>query len=141
MSVLVRGTVLVVALAVLPMAAAGQEPPDTVALSLTDALERALERSEEVRIARAQVEQANAEVAAARSQLLPQVNTQVQYTRTLRSVFQGAGIEIPDSLRFDPDSTASILERLRYLERNVPNAAFGALGGLFSDLSVFDNVA
>lgn len=134
MSVLVRGTVLVVALAVLPMAAAGQEPPDTVALSLTDALERALERSEEVRIARAQVEQANAEVAAARSQLLPQVNTQVQYTRTLRSVFQGAGIEIPDSLRFDPDSTASILERLRYLERNVPNAAFGALGGLFSDL-------
>lgn len=124
-------------LAALPVAAAAQEvepAADTVALSLGAALDRALERSEEVRIARAQVEQADAEVSAARSQLLPQVNTQVLYTRTLRSVFQGAGFEIPDSLRFDPDSTASIVQRLRYLEQNVPNAAFGALGGLFSDL-------
>lgn len=129
--------VVAILLVALPVAAAAQEVEtraDTVALSLGAALDRALERSEEVRIARAQVEQADAEVSAARSQLLPQVNTQILYTRTLRSVFQGAGFEVPDSLQFDPDSTASIMQRIRYLEQNVPNAAFGALGGLFSDL-------
>lgn len=107
---------------------------DTVRLSLEEALDRSLERSEEVRIAAAQVDRAGAEVGVARSNLLPQVNTQLVYTRTLRSVFQGGGIEIPDSLRFEPDSTASVGERLRYLEENVPNAAFESLGNLFTNL-------
>lgn len=108
--------------------------PDTIALSLREALARALERSEEVRIAQSQVAQAEASVASARSSLLPQVNTQLLYTRALRSVFQDAGFEVPDSLRFEPDSTADLLERIRYLEENTPNAAFGALGGLFGNL-------
>lgn len=108
--------------------------PDRIALSLTQALDRALGRSEEVRLARAQLDQAAAQAQAARSAYLPQLNTQIAYTRTLRSVFQGAGFQVPDSLRFDPDPTRSLEQRVRYLETATPNAAFGALGGLFSDL-------
>ena len=77
---------------------------------------------------------AAAQVRSARSSLLPQINTQVGYTKTIRSVFQGAGFEIPDSLRFEPDSLAALAERVAYLERNTPNAAFGALGSLFGNL-------
>lgn len=133
---------VVVAIAVavtvgVPRAGAAQAvpaPSDTVQMSLADALARAQERSEEVRIAEAQVDQAEAQVASARSELLPQVNTQLSYTRALRSVFQGTGFEIPDSLRFEPDSLAPVLDRIRYLENNADNAAFEALGGLFGDL-------
>ncbi|MBR9989841.1 MAG: TolC family protein [Gemmatimonadetes bacterium] len=113
---------------------AAQERADSMELSLTDALSLAMERSEEVRIAEQQVRVASSQVRSARSSLLPQVNTQVGYTKTLRSVFQDAGFEVPDSLRFDPDSTASLAERISYLERNTPNAAFGALGSLFGNL-------
>src|SRR5690606_19007364 len=131
----------VLVLALFATAVQAQERQDTVVpagatLTLQDALGRALEGSEEVRLARAQVELARAQVRSARSNALPQLNTQLGYTKTLRSVFQGAGggFTLPDSLRFDPDSTAPIDERLRYLERNVPNASLGALGSLFSDL-------
>ncbi|HSJ08877.1 MAG TPA: TolC family protein [Longimicrobiales bacterium] len=113
---------------------AQQVPGDSVSLSLAEALSMAVTRSEEVRLAAGQVEVAAAQVRTARSSLLPQVNTQLAYTKTLRSVFQGAGFEIPDSLRFEPDSMASFAERIRYLEENTPNAALGALGGLFSNL-------
>jgi outer membrane protein TolC len=107
---------------------------DTIRLSLGDALAAAGAESEEVRGAEAQLRGANAQARVARSNLLPQVNTQLVYTKTLRSVFQGAGFEIPDSLAFEPDSTASVEQRLRYLEEKTPNAALGALGGLFGNL-------
>ncbi|HEX6135456.1 MAG TPA: TolC family protein [Longimicrobiales bacterium] len=124
--------VLFAAVAVVP--ATAQQVPDSVSLSLTEALRLAQQRSEEVRVAEQQVELASAQVRTARSSLLPQVNTQLGYTKTIRSVFQGAGFEIPDSLRFEPDSLASLAERISYLERNTPNAAFGALGSLFGNL-------
>ena len=111
-----------------------QQTRDTVVLTLPAAVEAVLTRSEEVRAAEAQLEQAAAQVRGARSSLLPQINTQLIYTKTLRSVFQDAGFELPDSLRFEPDSLASVQERLGYLERNTPNAAFGALGNLFGNL-------
>lgn len=138
MNVVMRGVaaaVLVVAVSGTQARAAAQvvAAQDTIALTLGEALDRALERSEEVRIARSQVDQARASVDVARSHLLPQVNTQLTYTRTLASVFEG-GFEMPDSLQFEPDSTASVSERLSYLEQNTPNAAFGALGGLFGNL-------
>lgn len=136
-----RGSVAVLfVLLVLPGALRAQ---DSVAvlrgglpLSLQAALGRALEASEEVRLAQARVDGAHAQVRSARAAALPQVNTQLSYTRALRSVFQdaGGGFSLPDSLRFDPDSTASLEERISYLERRVPSAAFGALGSLFSDL-------
>src|SRR5690606_12583431 len=58
------------------------------------------------------------------------------YTRTLRSVFQnvGGGFTLPDSMRFEPDPSLPLEDRVKYLEDKTPNAAFGALGGLFSDL-------
>ncbi|MEX1183706.1 MAG: TolC family protein [Gemmatimonadota bacterium] len=131
----------VVAAAVLVSAvpAAGQERTvaaagDSVELSLTAALESALEQSEEVRTAEQQVRMSSAQVQTARSNLLPQINTQLGYTKTLRSVFQGAVFEVPDSLKFEPDSLASLEERIGYLERNVDNAAFGVLGNLFGNL-------
>ena len=113
-----------------PAAAAG----DTVRLSLEGALERAVGQSEEVRLARAQVELARAQVTAARSAALPQLNANLSYQRTFESPFGGGGISLPDSLRFEPDSTASLAERVRYLERNTPNAGLGGLGQLFGNL-------
>lgn len=107
---------------------------DTVRLSLSDALTSALSRSEEVRVAEAQLRGANAQARSARSNLLPQVNTSLVYTKTLRSVFQNAGFEVPDSLKFEPDSLGSVADRLRYLEQKTPNAAITALGGMFGNL-------
>lgn len=109
---------------------------DTVALSLDDALSRAFGKSEEVRLARSQVELAETQVTSARSAALPQISGSLNYTRTFQSPYggTGSGFQIPDSLRFEPDSTASMAERIRYLERNAPNAGLEGLGGLFGNL-------
>ncbi len=119
----------------LPAAVSGQRV-DSLELSLEDAVELALERSEEVGAARARMDNASAMYRSARSAALPQVNTQLAYTKTLRSVFQnaGGGFTLPDSLRFEPDPSLPLDERVAYLEDRVPSAAFGALGSLFSDL-------
>ncbi|HEX6068274.1 MAG TPA: TolC family protein [Longimicrobiaceae bacterium] len=110
-------------------------PTDTVELSLPEALNRGLDESEEIRLARSQVVLAGAQVSSARSAVLPQVNGNFGYTRTLASVFSGAAAPaIPDSLRFDPDPSLPLEERVEYLEDRTPIAALGALGGLFSDL-------
>jgi outer membrane protein TolC len=109
---------------------------DTVALSLEDALGRAFGKSEEVRLARSEVELAETQVTSARSVALPQISGSLNYTRTFQSPYggSGAGFQIPDSLRFEPDSTASMAERIRYLEQNAPNAGLEGLGGLFGNL-------
>ncbi|HEX9936450.1 MAG TPA: TolC family protein, partial [Longimicrobium sp.] len=62
-----------------PAAAAGR---DTVALSLEAALTRALSESDEIRLARSEVQLAAAEVRATRAQALPQLNANLAYTRT-----------------------------------------------------------
>jgi len=131
---------LAAALAAAPAALAAQEPAgaargDTVGLSLQAAVARALGQSEEVRLARSQVEIAESQVREARAGALPQVNANVGYTRTFASAFSGGGgITIPDSLRFSPDSTAPLAERVRYLEENAPLAGLGGLGALFGNL-------
>jgi outer membrane protein len=108
---------------------------DSVALSLDEAVRRALGESEEVRLARSQVELAETEVRETRAGIYPQVNAQVGYTRTFASSFGGGGgFTLPDSLRFSPDTTVSVQERLRYLEQNSPLAGLGGLGQLFGDL-------
>lgn len=126
------GAALVAATA--PWAPAAGQAPDTVVVSLGSAVGSALDISEEVRLAEARVEQSSARVGSARSALLPSVNTQLAYTRTLRSVFQGAGFTIDDSLKFEPDPTLPLDERVAYLEDRTPDAAFEALGGLFGNL-------
>jgi outer membrane protein TolC len=112
-----------------------QTPADTLRLSLQEALNRATSQSEEIRLARNQVELADAEVTNARAGALPQINANLGYTRTFESQFSGGDtFQIPDSLRFEPDSTASIEERLRYLEQNAGLAGLGSLGALFGNL-------
>ncbi len=113
---------------------AGGRAPDSVAISLDDALRAAMGQSQEMRLARAEVDFAQAQVRAARSAVLPQISGAINYTRTFDTPFRGGGIEIPDSLRFEPDPNASVLDRLRYLEDNAPNAGLGGLGALFGNL-------
>jgi outer membrane protein TolC len=118
-----------------PSAAAQEPAADTVLLTLNEAVSRAVNDSEEVRLARARVRLADAQVRTVRSQALPQVNLALGYTKTLASAFDtGGGFELPDSLRFDPDTTASLEERVRYLERAAPLAGLGGIGSLFGDL-------
>ncbi len=122
-----------------PAALAAQDPAaargDSVALSLDEAVRRALGQSEEIRLARSQVELAETQVRETRAGALPQLNANVGYTRTFASAFSGGGgFTLPDSLRFEPDSTASLAERVRYLEENAPLAGLGGLGQLFGNL-------
>jgi outer membrane protein len=135
------GWTLALALAAAPAAAAAQEPApaaargDTVGMTLDEAVRRALGQSEEVRLARSQVQLAETQVREARAGIYPQVNAQLGYTRTFASSFGGGGgITLPDSLQFSPDSTASVQERLRYLEENAELAGLSGLGQLFGNL-------
>ena len=73
---------------------------DTVRLELTEAIARAVGQSEEVRLARSQVDLADAQVTAARSAALPQIDGNVSYTRTFDSPFNTGGFTLPDSLTF-----------------------------------------
>jgi hypothetical protein len=91
-------------------------------------------QSEEVRLARAQVEFARAQVRGARSAALPQLDANLAYTRTFASPFQVSAPALPDSLRFDPDPGAPLEERVRYLEQRVPTAGLAGLGALFGNL-------
>ena len=106
---------------------------DTLGLTLGESLGRALGQSEEVRLARSQVELAATQVKAARAAALPQLNAQLAYTRTFASAFNTGG-GLPDSLRFSPDTTVSLAERVRYLERNAPTAGLAGLGASFGSL-------
>jgi outer membrane protein TolC len=115
--------------------ASAQTLGDTIVLSLQEALARAFGQSEEIRLAHNQVELADAEVRSVRAGALPQINANLGYTRTFESQFSGGGgFELPDSLRFEPDSTASVEERLRYLEQNAELAGLSGLGSLFGNL-------
>ena len=113
--------------------AAAQTPADTVALNLQQALARAMSESEEVKLARSQVDIAAAQIHEARAGVMPQINANLGYTRTLESQFN-TSFELPDSLKFEPDSLASIEERLRYLEDKAPIAGLVGIGSLFSGL-------
>ena len=107
---------------------------DSVALTLEEALSRALGQSEEVRLARASVELADAQVTSTRAQALPQLTSSLRYTRTYYSPFQTGSFTLPDSLKFSPDTTGSILERLAYIEQNAKNAGLAGMSGLFGSL-------
>lgn len=129
--VLLLGLALARPLAAQPAVA----PGDPLALSLSAAIDRALGTSEEIGLAESQIDLANAQVREAYSTLYPRIDGSAGYTRTIESSFDtGGGGGLPDSLMFNPDPTLPLEDRVRYLEDNAPNAALGALGGLFSDL-------
>jgi outer membrane protein TolC len=71
-----------------PAPAAAQAQPAAQALSLDEALRRAVEQSEVVGIARAGVMRAAGRSMGARSQFLPQVFASAGYTKTLKSQFE-----------------------------------------------------
>ena len=108
---------------------------DMVTVSIDDAVARALGRSQEARLARLQIDLADVEVKKARAAALPSLDASLDYTRTYASPFNsGGGFVLPDSLKFAPDSLASVSQRLRYLEQNTPNAGLGGLSSLFGNL-------
>jgi outer membrane protein TolC len=105
----------------------------TVELSLDDAVRRAVGQSEEVGLARAAIESADTRIAAARASGLPQLSVTAAYVRRLQSpITRGLEFRISDADRFSPDPTASIEERIRYLEQNSSNAVLTTLADLLS---------
>ncbi|HYZ86350.1 MAG TPA: TolC family protein [Bryobacteraceae bacterium] len=100
-----------------------------VELSIDEALSRALRDSEEVKLARAAVELAAAEVTIARSAAFPQVNTSLAYVRTFQSAFS-SGFQLPHFPRFAPNPSAPLESRVRYLEQNAQTAAFSVIQDL-----------
>ena len=108
---------------------------DSLPLSLEQAVARAIGESQEVQLARSQVDLARTQVGAARSGAFPQLDARVGYTRTFASAFSGGGgFTLPDSLKFEPDPTAPLEQRVQYLEDRVPTAGLGGLGSLFGNL-------
>jgi len=83
-----------------------QAPPDTLRLTIDAAVQRALERSEEIQSARAQLDQAEARVTQARATGLPQIGTALNYSRAIRTVFDVEAPPPADTTRipdaFDP---------------------------------------
>ena len=112
----------------------GAGAPAAMELTLSEALARALGENPEVRTAEAQVDYAESQSRSAWSNALPQFNTQLVYQRALRSVYQGMDFSLPDSMKFSPDPSAPLTDRVKYLEDKTGLAALGALGSLFSNM-------
>ena len=100
-------------LALAASAAAAQDivPPEPAGaplpLALNEAVQRALDASEEVGLARSQVDLARAQVRRAYSALYPQIDGALGYTRTVESSFDTGGTGPADSSTvFDPEPTA-----------------------------------
>jgi outer membrane protein TolC len=67
-----------------------QTPEDTLRLTLEEAVARALRDSEEMAAARATLTQAEAQVTQARSGALPQLSSNLIYTRAIKTIFDEA---------------------------------------------------
>jgi outer membrane protein TolC len=80
--------ILIAALAAARPAMA-QAPTDTVSLTVEQAVQRALDRGTDMRIAHANVVQANGQVREAMSSALPQITGSVTYTRQFASIYSG----------------------------------------------------
>jgi len=64
---------------------------DSIPLSLDGAVRRAMQKNEDIVIARSQVRGAMAQRVSARSAFMPQITSQTSYTRTLRGPFDDVG--------------------------------------------------
>ena len=138
--VLVAGLVPAVLSAQGPAAGAGPGAPaprTPLRLTMAEAVSRALQAGDEIRIARAQVRQARGQVTQAWASALPEIRWSLTYQRTLASSFRaqmaGAGTGGPS---FDPDTTQSLADRVKYLEDHLldGSAAMSGLGRLFAHL-------
>ncbi|MFN8549629.1 MAG: hypothetical protein U0527_17070, partial [Candidatus Eisenbacteria bacterium] len=104
---------------------------DTVRLSLGASEARALEEGEEARIAESRLRRARASYLVARASVLPHLEWTSSYTQQLESIYQGT----TGGDAFSADTTKSIEERLREVEKALPNAGFYSIGQLFSNSS------
>jgi outer membrane protein TolC len=107
---------------------------DTVRLSIDHALAMVGSESEEIRLARSNVSLADAQVRAARAAALPQLDGNASYLRTFATPFAVGPITLPDSLRFLPDPTRPLEERVTYIENNAELAGLAGLSSLFGSL-------
>jgi outer membrane protein TolC len=82
---------LLLLLAAAPAAAQTPAPADSLRLTLDQAVQRALERSFAMRLARADVLEADGQVREAFSAALPQLTGSLTYTRQFASIFSGIG--------------------------------------------------
>jgi len=80
--------------------AGAQAPSDTLHLTIDQAVQRALDQGVEMRIARANVVQANGQVREAMSSALPQVTGTVTYTRQFASIYSGLSGAADNSIDF-----------------------------------------
>jgi outer membrane protein TolC len=104
-------------------------------LTLEQSVARAMAEGQEIRLAALQLRGAREQTRLVKAEAMPQLNGTFGYTRTFASAFSGGGaFTLPDSLKFEPDPTAPLEERVRYLEDNAENAGLGGLGGLFGNL-------
>jgi outer membrane protein TolC len=113
---------------------AAQEPPGLKGegLTLEEALDLAVERSDEVTIARAGLQRAEGDVRRATAARMPQLNASASYSRALASQFEGFGGDGGGPPRpecegdFTPNPGSSVGERLEALETEVTcPAGFG----------------
>lgn len=72
-------------------AAPGRDAPDTLFLSLEQAVNRALQESEEIAKARATLAAAESQVTQATSAALPQISSTVVYNRAVKTIFDNMG--------------------------------------------------
>jgi outer membrane protein TolC len=109
------------------LAASAAAAQGTKTISLDEAVKLAQSKSPAVRVARAGVTRAEGQHIQARSQLFPQLSGSANYTRTLRSQYEGVfGGEpadtnttpVPDGPcdKYLKDETATVAERLAGLE-------------------------
>jgi outer membrane protein TolC len=114
-------------------AAAQSASPDTLRLTIDAAVQRALERSEEIQSAVAQLDEAEARVTQARASGLPQVGTALNYSRAIRTIFDVAAPPPADTTRIPDafDTARSPFERYDTLSELMTQ---DFVSGLFSGL-------
>jgi outer membrane protein TolC len=106
---------------------------NAIELSLQEAIARAYDNGEEVRLAESAVAAAETRITAARAAALPQVNANSSYGRTFQSPFtSGLEFAVPGDQRFDPNPAAPIEQRITYLEENADKAVLTTIADLLS---------
>ena len=106
---------------------------ETLRVTLDGCLDRAVAEGEEMREARVTRSVAHARYLQARSTALPQLTFSGLYTRQIESIFEGGGRDGFEE--FEPDTNASIPQRVRDLEKALPGSGFFAVSELLSSSS------
>jgi len=113
-------------------APAGSQPANTVEVSLEAAIGRGINQSEEMQLAKSDIDEAETRIAVAKSQALPQVNGSSSYTRNFSSTPQAVDLRVPAAQRFNPNPTLPLEQRVAYLEQASSLAVLTTLGDVLT---------